>query len=780
MNFINEKELHKNKYIARLSLVLVLAILLQSFIVIDRAQGAVTSDLTGTVLSNNIQISLKWNDYLTDEKQYVLERKTDSGSFEFCWAGSGNITSCVDTFMTGHTYTYRVKVTDSTNTTYIYTDELTFNPSDIKTPDSLTITPISSNQIDLKWLYPDKQAYNTIIERKVESDTSWYQLARVGIGQNTYSDKSISSGVKYYYRVRQYYSDKVITPAYPTDGSSAYSLLYKPTDLYGFALSPYQIQLTWKDNSVETAFIIERKSPEEGVFKELAVAPQNNNSYIDSDTDLKPDLIYTYRIKAVTGTTSSEYSDIASVTSTFLRTPGTLSSSCVDGKSVSLVWQDLTEGETGFEIWRRAGSTSLWELYETMGRNANTFIDLSVSPEATYSYKVRAKINDNSVLSDFSNETTLWTSTISAPSNLIYKAVGKTEIELSWQDTSTVEAGFKVERKIGFPGQWYEIAQLDADTTIFNDKWINSTDIYFYRIKVFDRSNATNYSNEITVSMKTPEAPTNLQANAISSSEVLLTWKNNSFLEGEFVIESKQFYTFKEIGRVGNNTTTFVHKDITPDRMLTYRVRSVNGSNQSANSNEAIATTKINTTFSDLGTVTWAVTAINNLASRNVFDAKANTKFYPSQNITSGEYCAIIIRSLELGKVSAGRFADVTTKHKYYKEIMTASKLGIISADSSNKIYPDKIITREQAGVMLTLALKIKGKPLPAEDGSTLKQFADYRSISATSADKIAAVCGAGILSGRTIMGRPYLQLTSHVTRAEAAVMTYKAINLKL
>lgn len=762
-------------------LVLVLAIILQSFTMPGITKAVVTSDLKATIYSSTM-ISINWNDYLTDEKRYIIDKKVDSGVFTDLYWSSTNTTSYTDNNVAaGHTYTYRIRATDSTNVTYSYTEELTFRTDEVDKPNSLLVTPVTYNQIDLKWTYANQKAYNTIIERRAENETNWYQIANIGIGQNTYSDKTISSGVKYYYKVRAVSTDKVKTTAYPDEytGNGAYSLLYKPTDLYGFALSQYQIQLTWKDNSVETAFIIERRSPDEGVFKEIAVAPQNTNTYIDSDTSLKPGLIYAYRVKAVTGATSSEYSDVFSVTSTFLRTPGVLSSSCVDGQSIKLVWQDLTDGETGFEVWRKTGTSPVWELQETMGRNSNTFTDLAVSPEVTYSYKVRAKINDNSVYSDFSNETTVWTSTISAPTNLTYEIISKTEIILNWQDTSNVEAGFKVERKIGLSGQWYEIAHLEPGTIKFNDKWLNSTEINCYRIKAFDRSNAVSYSNEILVSTETPEAPTNLQTNAISSSEVELKWQDNSNNENEFIIESKQFYSFKEVGRVSADTTSFIQKNINPNKTLTFRVKAVNGSNQSAASNEAIATTKKELTYSDLTKVTWAKTAINNLASRNVFDAKANTKFYPEQNITIGEYCAILIRGLELRKVASGKFADVTSKHKYYKEIMTASKLGIVSVDDNNKIYPDKLITREQAGLMIFLALKNKETPLPEENSSTLKQFADYKSVSTVVAGKIAAVCGAGLLTGRITNGRAYLQLKSNLTRAEAAVMAYKAINLK-
>jgi hypothetical protein len=788
LKFIVQKETHKNKFITKLALMLVMTILLQSFIMLGVVNAAITSNLSVTIYrgilttgtTKTTGITLNWNDNLTDEKYYTVERKEDSGAFQIIASQiAANTTSFHDgTVSDGFLYTYRVSVTDTSNT-YLYTPELSFRTDEIEIPNSLTITPITDTQIDVKWGYPNQKAYNTIIERKAEGDTNWSQIANVGMGINTYSDKSIASGIKYLYRVKACTTENVKSAAYPEEGSATYSLLLKPTELYGFVNSQKLIQLSWKDNSAEKAFIIERRSSDKGVFQEIDIAPENTNVYIDSDKNLKPNLIYSYRIKAVSGTTSSEYSDIFTLANTYLKTPGTLSSSCADGKSIQLAWQDLSDSETGFEIWRKTGSSLLWELYDTMGRNATTYTDLSISPQDTYSYKIRAKINDNSVYSDFSNLTTVWSATIAAPANLTYEVVGKTEIKLSWQDTSMVEAGLKVERRIGFSGEWYVIGNLGPNIITFNDKWINNTDFYFYRIKVFDRSNSINYSDEIMVSLKTPEVPTDLQANPISSSEVQLTWKDNSSNESEFVIEAMQFYTFKEIGRVSRDTTTFVYSNISPDKTLTFRVRAVCGSNQSESSKEVVATTKRNITYTDLGDVEWAVKAINNLASRNVFDAKQNSKFYPNQNITRGEYLSIIIRSLELNKVTAGRFADVTSKNKYYKEIMTAYKLGIISPDKNNKIYPNNAITREQAGVILALALKIKGTPLPAEDGSSLKQFSDYRSISPASAEKIAAVCGAGILSGRTINGKTYLQLGGYVTRAEAAVIAYKAINLK-
>ncbi len=769
------KKYHKFKHISKLAIMLAIAILMQSFAMFYTAAATVKSNITALIHSINV-VTLNWNDYLTNEINYYLERSVDGGIFSTVSYTAANLTTFTDSAVQpGHVYTYRVKVMDSTYTTYVYSDEISIRTDEILKPDSLTPTTVSSNQIDLKWTYPEGKISNTIIERRMEGSTSWSEVGRVPAGQNTYSDKAIAAGTKYYYKVRSYSTEYIKSYAYPDeyDGSSAVSMLPRPSNLSGFALSGYKIQLKWQDVSFETAYILERRASNEGAFVEIAVVPQNTTSYIDNVA--QENSIYSYRIKALTGVTNSEYSDVLNVSSTYLKPPSWLTAASVDGKKINLSWQDLTTNETGFEIWRKASTETDFTLYDTMGRNASSYTDLNVSSQTNYSYKVRAKINDNEVYSDFSNETSALTVPLSAPANLSFNIISKTEVELTWDDTSSMEAGFIVEKKIGLLSQWYQISQLEPNTTKYNDKWISSTEPTFYRIKAYDRSTAVSYSNEVQLSMDSPEVPSNLQVSVMSTSDVKLTWKDNSSSEEGFIIEAKQLYLFREIGRVGSNVTTFIYHDAIPGQTMKYRIRAVKGLVQSNPSNEVATVTLETNTYTDLGTVSWAVEAINNLASRNVFDTN-NSKFNPKQAITRGEYCAILVRSLGLEKTVAGRFADVTAKHKYYKEIMAAEYFGVISRDKNNKIYPDKLITREQAAVMLALALKIKGTPLPQKDSSSLKQFADFKSILESSLRNISAVCGAGIISGRKIDGKVYLQPANNVTRAEAALMVYKGL----
>ena len=782
MKLLHRDRSNKHNFYSKVMLLLVFAILLQSFALVNVARGEVMSELTVTVINNN-KVKLQWIDNLSDEIKYTVEKKVDNGSFMQITRPRDSIEYTDSGVNPEHTYTYRIKVTDSTNITYVYTDEVTFSTGDVLKPNSLKVTAAASDQIDLKWSYPNDKSYTTVVERREANDTEWYKVATVPQGQFTFSDNNVQSGVTYYYKVYSISNERIKSSSFPDEdrGYSSSPLLYKPTDLYGFAKSQYSIQIEWSDSYNAATYVIQRKSPDESAFKTIAVVPNNVNVYIDindSGSPVKPNTVYTYRIQAISGNSNSEYSDTLNVTSTFLGAPATLAASCVDGANVNLTWKDYSDGETGFEIWRWSASDAKWVLYDNVGRNTTSFMDIGVSPQVTYTYKVRARINDYNVYSDFSNQTNIWASNISSPLNLNYTILQQSDIELTWEDSSGAEAGFRVERKEGDFGEWKQIAQLNPNTVKYTDKRISSTKVYYYRVQVYDAANSTGYSNEIEVSLQKPGKPTELQAKNISANEIQLTWKDNSYQEKEFIIEAKQFYNFKEIGRVSANITTYVHKGILSEGTFTYRVKAVNGTVESAYSNEVSASAGKKASYSDLAGVPWAVEAVESLAGKKVFDAKAGSKFYPDESITRGEFCAIIVRSLELGNMAAGRYADVTSKHRYYKEIMMAAKLGIVSNDKNNKIYPNQLITREQAGVMLSLALKIKGNPLPEQDSSILKQFADYKQISEGAAERIAAVCGAGILTGREVKGKVYLRISDNITRAEAAVMVYKALSL--
>ncbi|GAB3940932.1 hypothetical protein GCM10028805_03510 [Spirosoma harenae] len=116
-----------------------------------------------------------------------------------------------------------------------------------------------------------------------------------------------------------------------------------------------------------------------------------------------------------------------------------------------------------------------------------------------------------------------------APTNLRQTAVTSNQIDLAWDDKSTNETKFEIER-LGLTGSFIKIGEANANSPSYQDKSVTSLNTYSYRVRaVFVTGASSTYSNTLTVStpQEAPGTPTGLTA-TLQNGSVVLSWSNGS------------------------------------------------------------------------------------------------------------------------------------------------------------------------------------------------------------------------------------------------------------
>ncbi|MDX9854653.1 MAG: DNRLRE domain-containing protein, partial [Tenuifilaceae bacterium] len=176
-------------------------------------------------------------------------------------------------------------------------------------PHNIALTQTSASTIEITWADTITNETGFEIQRAING-SSYTTIATTAANATSYIDNNVLySGLNYSYQIR------TRTSFAASVWSNAASIVtlgpVAPSDLLATSPNATSIVLTWADNSTnEEKFVIERSTtPVTADFVAVAEVPANTTSY--TNEGLTTDVVYYYRVKAVSGEYNSNYSNSA-------------------------------------------------------------------------------------------------------------------------------------------------------------------------------------------------------------------------------------------------------------------------------------------------------------------------------------------------------------------------------------------------------------------------------------------------------------------------------------
>jgi fibronectin type 3 domain-containing protein len=490
-------------------------------------------------------LKLTWTDNTTNESGYKIERKLGA-SGTYVEIGTTNLSFYTDTTgQVGVTYYYRVRAYTTDGGYTGYSNEASGASLAAPVPSGLVVA-IDGMKLQLTWTDNTTNESGFNVERKTGATGTYAEIATV-TGSNattprqaTYTDATVQPGLTYYYRVRGYSTTGAHT-GYSNEASGTQATTVVPSGLT-VTTDGMDLKLTWTDNTTnDNGFKIERKDGAAGTYTEI----KTTAATVYTDLTVQPGVTYYYRVRAYTTAGGyTAYSNEASGMQASGIAPSGLTVTVVN-MSLKLTWKDNTTNEYAFKVERKTGATG---TYAEIGiAAAPSYTDLTVQPQITYYYRVRAYTTPGGY-TGYSNEASgVQPVVVPAPSGLAVTTSGMS-LKLTWTNNGTNLTGWAVERKIGATGAYVEITKTSpSGTTTYSDETVQPGIPYYYRVRGFHTEMVggvstivwyTGYSNEAGGVQAATVAPSGLVAKSVGLA-LTLTWTNNAQEASGVAIERK-------------------------------------------------------------------------------------------------------------------------------------------------------------------------------------------------------------------------------------------------
>lgn len=517
---------------------------------------AVPESLTVTQLSES-SVKIDWNDPNSDESGYKVERCSGDSA----WCGSDDARFTVtyplpaDTITytnTGlapnSTYTYRVRAYKTADCGWSLASGTQTVTATVPAPTGLNLQTLSSTAIKLTWTNTTLTETGFVVERCSGADCSDFSVltasSSIAAHGTTFTDSSACGGISYSYRIKSKnaglgwesgYSNAA-TIATPHPSLSYPNLLLDP--------------------NFEDAASSWNAPPESGSTVGASIDTAVVNNGVRS-LKVVGDAAITGRAQTVVVVSGQQY-----VLS------GYVNSSLTAGTASCNVYGTGITSDPGFSIVANDPQNNSWV-------NLNEVITI---PDGTTQIAVQCFTTAGSTGTVYFDALSFSKAFTVTPAT-----VNESRISLSWPDVSTDETDYKILKCTG--SVCSPAGQVGANVLTYTDSGLTPPGTAgSYQVLAYKNSTCSwSYpasSLATATTMATPPAPSGLSAVANNTTQITLSWTNNSSSETGIVVERCEgascTFDGSTLTTTGPGITSYVDTAVANGTSYSYRVKAVN------------------------------------------------------------------------------------------------------------------------------------------------------------------------------------------------------------
>ncbi len=209
-------------------------------------------------------------------------------------------------------------------------------------------------------------------------------------------------------------------------------------------------------------------------------------------------------------------------------------------RTVRVTWLPDDGAEVGgYRLERRSGSGP-WTAVASPSAGDSAWEDSGVEPGGSYGYRVEACNDDGCSGPSEAVEVTTPLDPPSPPEALTASPAGPDRVRLRWRDTSNDETGFRLRRRTE-GSDWALLATVPAGVTLKVDSGLEAGTEYIYQVQSCGEGGCSEFTGEASARTldEPPPAPSALDAEALSPTEVRITWVDPEGVVEEVRVERK-------------------------------------------------------------------------------------------------------------------------------------------------------------------------------------------------------------------------------------------------